>query len=257
MDYKIQACTDIGNVKNTNQDSYTVKIINTPAGKLVFAIMCDGMGGLSKGEVASATLVTAFEKWVNSTLVQITSDCLTEEYIRTEWNRILIENNEKIKAYGKKTGVNLGTTATVMLLTSDKYYVANVGDTRAYEITSDKISIITKDQTVVAREVEQGLITQEQADTDPRRSVLLQCIGASDVVYPDLFTGDISKDAVYMLCTDGFRHEIKADDIFNSFKPQVMIKEDVMEYNIRYLINLDKQRKERDNISVITIRTFS
>ena len=99
----------------------------------------------------------------------------------------------------------MGTTVTAMILTGGYYYIVNVGDSRAYEICSN-LQVLTRDQTVVAREVEQGLLTLEQAETDPRRSVLLQCIGASDVVYPDFFLGEVKKDAVYMLCSDGFRH---------------------------------------------------
>ena len=104
--------------------------------------------------------------------------------------------------------------------------------------------------------MEQGLLTLEQAETDPRRSVLLQCIGASDVVYPDFFLGEVKKDAVYMLCSDGFRHEITAEDIFAYFHPGRMLNEMIMKESETALIALNKQRQEKDNISVITIRTF-
>lgn len=256
MNYIIQACTDIGNTKKTNQDSFTVKVINSPMGKLAFAIMCDGMGGLAKGEVASASVVTAFDKWVKENLPNMTKEQLTEKFIRQEWTDLLVGYNEKIKIYGKKSGVNLGTTATVLLLSEDNYYIANVGDTRAYEMTYEGKCILTKDQTVVAREVEQGILTEEQAHTDPRRSVLLQCIGASDKVYPEFFFGQAQKDAVYMLCTDGFRHEITFDEIYEYLCPEQMTEENKMRDNIATLINMDKQRNERDNISVVAVRTY-
>ena len=66
---------------------------------------------------------------------------------------------------------------------------------------------------MVAREVELGHITPEEAEKDYRRSVLLQCVGASDQVYPDMFFGTTRLNAVYMLCSDGFRHEITECDI--------------------------------------------
>ena len=131
----------------------------------------------------------------------------------------------------------------------------NVGDTRAYEIANG-IRVLTKDQTVVAREVERGNLTPEQAAVDPRRSVLLQCIGASDEVYPDLFFGDTQLNAVYMLCSDGFRHEITEGEIYNYLNPNVMLDADGMQNNMRALIDLNKQRQERDNITVVSIRTF-
>ena len=68
MDFIVSATTDIGNIKDTNQDSYNVKVLNTEAGKMAFAVLCDGMGGLSKGEVASASVVKAFCSWVDTRL---------------------------------------------------------------------------------------------------------------------------------------------------------------------------------------------
>ncbi len=256
MNYLVQACTDIGIVKDTNQDSFSVKVFNTPMGVITFAIMCDGMGGLAKGEVASASVVSAFMKWADETLVSITSEKLNRNYISMEWNNIVVSFNEKIKAYGNKNGVKMGTTATILLLSDYEYYVANIGDTRLYEITDNYVSLITKDQTVVARDVETGVLTQEQANNDPRRSILLQCIGASDRVYPDFFFGKNKKDAVYILCTDGFRHEISQQEIHNYLCPSQMNEENKMRDNIITLIEMDKQRHEQDNISVIAIRTY-
>lgn len=71
MDYEIAAQTDVGTVKKTNQDSIMMKRIFTNLGNMVFAVLCDGMGGLAKGELASATVIRAFDKWVNDDLQMI------------------------------------------------------------------------------------------------------------------------------------------------------------------------------------------
>lgn len=255
MNYIISASTDIGNTKATNQDSFGARVLTTPKGKMVFAVLCDGMGGLEKGEVASATVVNAFLRWTSERLPALRETGLTDAAIREEWTGVVTEYNEKIQLYGKSLGVRLGTTATAMLLTDQRFYILNVGDSRAYEI-QHQVRVLTKDQTVVAREVEMGLLTPEQAKRDPRRSVLLQCIGASDAVYPDFFFGDTKKDAVYMLCSDGFRHEISEQEIFASLQPAQMLNAEGMKANMDALIALDKQRQERDNISVLSVRTF-
>lgn len=255
MNYIISACTDIGNTKNTNQDSFGAKILSTKQGKMVFAVLCDGMGGLSKGEVASATVVNAFSQWAETRIPELCENEITDAEIRNDWVKIATDYNEKIKTYGKKSGISLGTTVTAILVTDKRYYIINVGDTRAYEI-SDSVKILTKDHTVVAREVELGNITPEQAETDSRRSVLLQCIGASDAVYPDMFFGDTIQNAVYMLCSDGFRHEISEQEIYQYLQPDVMINSDVMKSNMDKLIEINKKRQERDNITVLSIRTF-
>ena len=142
-----------------------------------------------------------------------------------------------------------------LLLTQDRYFIINVGDSRVYEIC-DGVKQVTKDHTFVAREISLGNMTEEQALHDSRRNVLLQCVGASDEVYPDIFVGEIKENAVYMLCSDGFRHEISAAEIWEKFNPNVLLNESIMNQHSDYLIELNKARKEKDNISVALVRTF-
>lgn len=255
MNFIVSATTDIGITKSTNQDSLSVKVINTPQGRMAFAILCDGMGGLDKGEVASASVIQAFDNWVRNSLPMLCDAPLEDSIIREQWDRILTEQNVTIKNYGARQGVKLGTTAVIMLITQTRYYVMNVGDSRAYEIT-DGIKQITTDQTFVAREVAMGNMTEEEASTDERRNVLLQCVGASDEVYPDMFFDTAKSNAVYMLCSDGFRHEITAGEIYEKLQPNVLFDDNTMNNHTTELIELNKQRQERDNISVVLVRTF-
>ena len=255
MNYIVSANTDIGIVKNTNQDSLSVKVINTSIGRMSFAILCDGLGGLAKGEVASASVIRAFDEWVNNELPLLCSAPLDENTIKAQWEKILLDQNNIIKTYGARQGVKLGTTAVVMLLTDNQYLIMNVGDSRAYEFT-ETMAQLTNDQTFVAREVALGNMTPEQAEADERRSVLLQCIGASEEVYPDFFVGETKQNATYMLCSDGFRHEITPDEIFAKFQPGVLLDDSTMNQNTLDLIELNKQRNERDNISVVLVRTY-
>ena len=255
MNFIIAASTDIGNVKGTNQDSYSARVITTKLGKMVFAVLCDGMGGFEKGEVASATLVNAFNRWCESRLPELCEQGINDNDIQNDWISIVTVYNEKIKNYGKRNGIKLGTTVTAILITDTKYYIINVGDTRAYEI-KENVNILTNDQTVVAREVALGIITEEEAKVDPRRSVLLQCVGALDTVSPDIFVGYTTLNSVYMLCSDGFRHEISEKEIYEYLNHGVMLDADRMKRNMDSLIEIVKQRKERDNITVISVRTF-
>lgn len=256
MNFIISANTDIGTTKQTNQDSLSVKVINTSQGRMAFAILCDGMGGLEKGEVASASVIRAFDCWVSTELPRLCeSPQIQDSEIRMQWERIVEELNHTIMTYGARQGVKLGTTVVAMLLTQNRYYILNVGDSRAYELTAG-IRQITQDQTFVAREVALGNMTEEQAKTDERRNVLLQCVGASDVVYPEMYFGDVQENAVYMLCSDGFRHEVSAEEIYEKLQPNVLFDEYTMSQNSLALIELTKKRQERDNISVALVRTF-
>lgn len=254
MNFLVAVNSDVGIKKRNNQDSLCLKIANTDFGKVAFSVICDGMGGLSKGELASATLVKALADWFTGKFPILMYNGITDDIIKSELESIIFEQNKLIMEYGKKQGVNLGTTVTAMLIVNGKYYVINVGDTRAYEIT-DTLYQITKDQTFIAREIHRGYITIEQAKCDPRRNVLLQCVGASIVIEPDFFIGEVKKNAVYMICSDGFRHEITGPEILNGFNPNTLTDEIIMKTRAIELVELNKQRLEQDNISVSLIKT--
>lgn len=255
MNFIVSSTTDIGLSKKTNQDSHIVRSYSTKLGKIVLAVLCDGMGGLAKGEVASSSLVYAFCKWSDEKLPLLCETGITESAIRSDWIKIAKDCNEKIKAYGRQCGISLGTTISAILLTENQYFIMNVGDSRVYEL-ADNINILTKDHSLVAREVELGHLTPEEAEKDSRRNVLLQCVGASETVHPDIFVGNTKLNAVYMLCSDGFRHEITPGEIYSMLNPDVMTDADMMKANMDALIELNKQRQERDNITVISVRTF-
>ena len=130
----------------------------------------------------------------------------------------------------------------------------NIGDSRAYMIT-DAIYQLTKDQTYVQFEMDAGRMTWEEAQVHPQRNVLLQCIGASEQINPDYFIGQANPDTTFLLCSDGFRHLISPDEIYEKLKPEILDNEDTMLQNAISLIELNKTRKEVDNISVAVIRT--
>lgn len=255
MNFIISANTDVGIVKPTNQDSLSVMVLKTPLGRMAFGILCDGMGGLDKGEVASASVTRAFREWAIAELPLLCKYPLEDAVIRKHWERIIVEQNQLIKDFSVRHGVRMGTTVVVMLLTQSRYYILNVGDSRAYRLTGS-IQQLTTDQTVMAREIAMGRITEKEAETDPRRNVLLQCVGASDEIFPEMTFGDVESNAVYMLCSDGFRHEITSAEIYDRLQPNRLLDERSMQSHAQFLIELNKQRLERDNISVVLVRTF-
>lgn len=253
MDFLVSASTDIGIARKTNQDSVAVITADTAIGKIAMAVMCDGMGGLAKGELASATVARAFVNWFRTDLPLLIKKGISDHAIRSEWTELINCMNSKIMQYGKSNNINLGTTATVLLVTPERYYCLNVGDSRAYVLNSF-IKQITEDQTVVARELKYGKITEEQAKTDPRKSVLLQCVGSSQNVNCDMFFENTQKNTVFLLCSDGFRHEITDEEIFTYLNPSVLRSKQNMDENSKYLIELNKNRMEKDNISLALVK---
>lgn len=251
MHFTVTADTDIGISKKTNQDSVLFKQGSYSGGEILMAIVCDGMGGLVKGELASATVIRAFAKWFDEEMPYELEN-LDLHVIGGKWSLMLKDLNVKIIEYAKKNHITMGTTFTGVLFVGDELVVAHVGDTRLYHI-SNGLRQITNDQTFIAREIKNGTMTLEQAKTDKRRNMLLQCVGASDILEPEVIIGKQEKGA-YILCSDGFRHEITEKEIIESLSPINLINKESMHANAKYLMELVKQRNEKDNISVVLIK---
>ena len=256
MDYKISADTDIGIKKATNQDCLIVRKAKYASKNIVFAVLCDGMGGLSEGEVASRKMLEEMTFWFDNTYPINLKDGYTEAELKNQWLNLVAKENLLLKEYGNSKNIKLGTTLTAMLIEDDIYYILHLGDCRIYEITKEYIKQLTADHTVIAREIFFGRLTKEQAKIDPRRNVLLQCIGASDEVKPDFFCGNVESDSCYIICSDGFRHMVSEKEIYETFSKLQNCSEEDMKGNIRKLIDLNKNRKETDNISAIAIRSW-
>ena len=255
MKFTTAVHTDKGIKKNTNQDSALIIEANTDLGNVLLTVLCDGMGGLAKGEVASSTVITAFSQWFEKKLPQLLAEGGSyESRVFSDWKRIIHDCNRRIASYASSIGASMGTTLNAVLFLQEKYYIVNVGDSRAYRIT-DSLYQLTKDQTFVQREIDMGRMTPEEARVSPQRNVLLQCVGASDYIEPDFVTGYYSVNEVYMQCSDGFRHIITPEEIYQHLSPQTLVNEQAMIDNAVYLTELNKYRRENDNITVILVKT--
>lgn len=252
MRFIVTADTDIGISKETNQDSLLIKHALVDDKEILLAVICDGMGGLCKGELASATVIRAFSKWFDEELpYELENPDM--DVIGGKWSLLLKELNTRISEYSTANHIKgIGTTFSGILFVDDKYVIGHVGDTRIYRIDTS-LEQLTTDHTFVAREVKRGTMTLEQARYDRRRNLLLQCVGASKVVEPEIICGKIQK-GVYMLCSDGFRHEISEREICELLNPMKLKNKQIMHNHAEYLIEKVKSRDERDNISVLLVK---
>ncbi len=255
LKFTATANTDIGIVKSTNQDSVLIKHASTEKGEVLMAIVCDGMGGLSKGELASATVIRSFADWFDNELPYELVN-IDLKVIGSKWSLMLKELNSKIGEYSQKNHLEgVGTTFSGILFVGNQNVIVHVGDTRIYHIGAS-LTQLTTDQTFIAREISRGAMTPEQAKTDKRRNLLLQCVGASKVVEPQVICSGTDTGA-YMICSDGFRHEISEDEIYESLNPINLMNRQAMHNNAKYLIDQVKKRNERDNISVVLVKAES
>lgn len=230
-----------------------LKVADTDYGEVCFAVVCDGMGGLSKGELASATLIRLLSRWFEQEFPEILYQGISPEYLHRNWEQMIYETNYRLGSYSQQHQVKMGTTAVGLLICANRYYIVNVGDSRVYKLT-DRVYRLTTDHTLIQREIDLGNLTPEEAKRDRRRNVLLQCVGASNVINPEFLFGEVKRGTHFLLCSDGFRHVISEEEMYKKLGPAVVRTEREMKKNLKYLVELDKRRREEDNISAVLVR---
>lgn len=255
MRFLSAAHTDVGISKKINQDAFCLKIAKTPGANIAFAVMCDGMGGLNNGEFASAVVVNAFSNWFENELPTVVGKTTDMNAILTRWNDIVQVQGQRLLEYGRQRGISLGTTLTAILIINNAYVSIHVGDSRLYKLNS-AMQQLTKDQTVAAHEIEQNRMTVAEAKTDRRSSILLQCVGASKVIVPEVSSGTVEENDVFMLCSDGFRHLVSEEEMFGVIAPSLLTSEKVMKTSLVDLVELNKSREEKDNITAMLIKAI-
>lgn len=259
MRHKTDAYTDIGVKKQTNQDALIIKKAQIRKNiSVCMACICDGMGGLSCGEIASSAYIYRMDEWFKNELPEIFSRTdYTEQldgekksqsvYIRQvarSWNDLIQEMNSKLMEYGRKHNLQLGTTVVAILIVNDEYIAMNVGDSRAYLINGKKVDLITHDHSYVQQQIDSGNMTAEEARISDKKSLLLQCVGASEVVTPEFYFGKCKKNDIFLLASDGFWRRLDLCEMAKLVTKKEGLKE---------LTELAKERGETDNISSLFV----
>ncbi|MCI9169340.1 MAG: serine/threonine-protein phosphatase [Lawsonibacter sp.] len=256
MEYLVAAYTDTGIRKETNQDSICIRRAAVSGrGEAVLAVVCDGMGGLKKGEVASATAVNAFGTWFDANLSRLPSFGGSDfAQVRRQWGGLVDELHQSLLSYAKANMTQLGTTIAAFFAYGDRYLTMNIGDSRIYE-RRKSLRQITEDQSLVAREIAAGRITEEESRHHPQRNILLQCLGAGDQVTPVFTEGKVQGDALYLLCTDGLSHEVSPEELEKRFQAVFLNSKETMTSALREVTELCMARGETDNITSILLKT--
>lgn len=182
-------------VRSGNEDSFFAE---ADSRRGVFMV-ADGMGGHAAGEVASEMAVQI----VARALLQLDGVTQTDAAERTaqslrDANRAIYE---RMLAETDKQG--MGTTASVLVLSDDRYLIGQIGDSRIYVLRDGALIQLTKDHSYVQEQVDAGLLTPEQARYHPYSNVITRCVGASENVEPDLYAGDARPGDVFLVASDG------------------------------------------------------
>ena len=242
--------TDVGRVRTNNEDCFR---IITPLNLFVLA---DGMGGEAHGEIASALAVETVVK-----------HCLDEEAnpaakvmgkVEPAWsaktkrlstalhlaNKTICKSAEE---HPEQRG--MGATLTAAWIDRSRLSIAHVGDSRAYLLRAGSLLQLTRDHSLVAEQVRQGVITAAEAEESDMQSVLLRALGAQPEIEVDAEEHALFPRDVLMLCSDGLTRVVTEPEIAG-----VLQAETDPTLGAEELVSIANERGGPDNITVVIVR---
>jgi len=238
----------IGKVRKNNEDYCKGEIIKSEFGSIGIFALADGMGGHNKGEVASKLAVENIISFLKENLLQDTSIKIdyVDDIIKQAYNNVNYIIHKKSIEDEKCEG--MGTTLTIAIIYEDNLYVANVGDSRCYLLSNDKLKRITIDHSVVEELIKANIITEQEAKTHPRRNHITRAMGTDEMVIVDIFKHKLEVGDKILLTSDGLTGFVDDEEI-----KEIIQKSSNIEIASKNLIYTANEISGRDNISVILI----
>ena len=253
---RIALYSDKGDTRSSNQDSCCALVANTRRGEVALVVVCDGVGGLERGEVASAMVVRAFTSWFEEDLPNlmrsVRGDALLDS-LEQAWRSLLDGLNDSIRAYGLRHSIKLGTTFTGLLAHGDSYLVGHVGDCRAYALREGRVTQLTEDQTLVSHLLAQGKLAPQEASASSLSNVILQSVGTSERLDPAFVRGELHEGDLMLLCSDGAYKTVDEPCLLRTF-PWDKNKDVLLEAACRRLVEGARRAGERDNATIACLR---
>jgi protein phosphatase len=182
-------------IRSGNEDNYSVNA----TGERGLFIVADGMGGHAAGEVASEMAVQTVGRELAG--VNDLEDRGTGEKVRDALRKANRNIHDRTITEVDKQG--MGTTASVLLMSTLKYLIGQVGDSRVYLLRDGALQQLTKDHSYVQEQVDAGFLTPEQARYHPYSNVITRCVGASPDVEPDVYQGEVRVGDLFLVASDG------------------------------------------------------
>lgn len=244
---EVAAFTDVGCVRTNNEDSFGYDAA------LHFYAVCDGMGGMASGEVASALAIAAvLESFAQPSRAPADdSPVATSPTAEVRLYNAVVLANQAVHTVGLKAPehAGMGTTLVAACLDGERLIVANVGDSRAYLVHEGKCIQVTVDHSYVNEMINSGTMGQAEASASEFQSVITRAIGAAPQVEPDLYSLDPSDGDTLLLASDGLTRYVTADEI-----AAFVSAAETLEAACGNLIGIAKERGGVDNITCLLLR---
>lgn len=189
--------------RSENQDS--AGFMETQLGHLL--VVCDGMGGMQGGSVASQLAVQTIIETVTIADKQNSPSMTLIKAIRNA-NTKIIETGRSNPEY-----LGMGTTVTALLLTPNSAVIAHVGDSRVYQLRNGKKVFRTFDHSMVFEMVKKKVISEEQARLSAQSNVIMKALGTNPDIEVDITEQPYRQGDRFILCTDGFWGAMPEEDL--------------------------------------------
>lgn len=200
--------TEKGPVRAENEDAFRVVDLGKNS---CFAVVCDGMGGEAGGRIASEIATTRITEVVKEGYREEMESRHISDLLKTAIASANIMIYNKAKKNPELQG--MGTTAVVCIIRDDIAYIVHVGDSRAYLVGDRTINQITVDHTIVQVYLEQGKITEEEAQNHPRKHLITRALGVDEEVHPDYYEISIEPEESVLICSDGLTNYFDNQDL--------------------------------------------
>ena len=231
--------SDVGCQRTNNEDSFGYDLAAQ-----IF-VVCDGMGGMAAGELASETAV----QQLLGTFTALDPAIPLEERLYDS----VVQANRSVFALAQRNDElkGMGTTLVAACVEGDKLVVANVGDSRAYFLRNGGCVQITLDHSFVAEQVRSGAMSAEQAGASPLQSLLTRAIGQDENVEPDIFTASLEPGDILLLASDGLSRYADADAIAG-----MLLGSGTLEQACQALIDCAKSQGAVDNVTCLLVQAM-
>jgi serine/threonine protein phosphatase PrpC len=253
---RVCGATDIGLKRKQNQDTFVIADLQSgevscPCMEVSLSLedrggyllmVCDGMGGAAAGDVA-ARIATASIKQV----LVAAGDEIAAHPGESLGDAVAVANRAILKeARVEPTKRGMGTTCTAAIVLPDTLTIAQVGDSRAYLLRDNELVSLTKDQSLAAQLVEDGLLTPEQLLSFRYRNVLLQALGTTAAVEPVISQYRLRAGDRVLICSDGLHGLIPESQIKNALSARGDLTS-----TIKALVNLALEAGGDDNVTAV------
>ena len=239
---RVYGITDIGKARSINQDSYAVEVLEDAETGIL--LVCDGMGGVKGGEIASSIAVRTI---MDSLRVKLKPK-MSRQNIKNALEEAIKRANSNIvsRALEEHELLGMGTTCVCAIVCDNNITLANVGDSRAYVIENEKLRQVTEDHSLVNDMVKAGEISPQEALMHPKKNIITRALGVDEDIEIDYFNVDVKDDMYVILCSDGLTNEVSDIEICYEVVNSITEKD-----ACEALKDIANKRGGHDNITIV------